>query len=344
MFTWIRHWFAKTESIALAQEDAKATRLSAASLPDDTKKSHEILRDPIEVDLPFYRWIMGNENPASVEASIDVLTHEKIILDALLALTLTKSAGANLLPRVPAIIPQLLKSIRDENTSSSELSQQLAQDVILIAEVIREANSPYYHPSSPITNLDNAVLILGHNGLRLLIARVAFRPVMNSHSGHFTNLAAPSIWAQSEKCADTCLWLAAKAKLDPFEAYLAGLIQNMGLIVAFRLIDQLYAGKVLPNSETYLREFVLHARTLSAKIAQQWDFPENVIAALEDTHIEESESKSPSLSQLLAMSDRISKLRMLVDNHLLSESEDVVLASLSEEAGRCFTKMKTSDN
>lgn len=292
----------------------------------------------IDIDAVFYRWLIGSNCAPSKGAEV----LEKTILEALSALSKSKLAGANLVPRVPAIIPQLLKSLRDERISASDLAHQIAHDVVLIAEVIREANSPYYHPAKPITNLENAVLVLGQNGLRLLIARAAFRPVINLRSGRFTNLAAPHIWAQSEMCADACSGLAAAMKVEPFEAFLAGLIQNVGLIVAFRLIDRLYDGHALPGSDPFCRALSAHARTLSALIGQQWDFPDAVVMAIEDLSWGLPAADRAPLHRILSISDRVSKIRMLVDNNLLGQEQEPVLSALSDTALQCFNQLKAA--
>ena len=112
-----------------------------------------------------------------------------------------RKPAADLVPRVPAVIPQLLRSLRDDSMSGADLSRQLAQDVVLVAEVIREANSPYYRPAAPIKTIEGAVMLLGQNGMRMLLARVAFRPIISSQSGPFALQAAPLVWRQSEACA-----------------------------------------------------------------------------------------------------------------------------------------------
>ncbi len=290
----------------------------------------------IDIDAIFYRWLIGSSGTPSKGAG----AQEQTILQALDTLSKSKLAGANLVPRVPAIIPQLLKSLRDENVSAADLSRQIAHDVVLIAEVIREANSPYYHPAKPIANLENAVMVLGQNGLRLLIARAAFRPIINLQSGRFTSRAAPHIWAQSEKCADTCSRLAVAMKVEPFEAFLAGLIQNVGLIVAFRLIDRLCDGHALPGSELFCRSLSAHARMLSALIGQQWDFPHDVVIAIEDMSWGLPAVDKAPLHQVLSSSDRVSKIRMLVDNKLLGQDEESVLNGLSAAALQCFNQLK----
>ena len=93
-------------------------------------------------------------------------------------------------------------------------------------------------------NIEGAIMLLGQNGMRMLLARVAFRPDdqqpgraisrarWRRRSGASPRLRAGRQHAGAPACG-----------ANPFEAYLAGLLQNVGLIVAFRLIDQIYTGR-----------------------------------------------------------------------------------------------------
>lgn len=339
MHKWIKRLFGMPEPASGLPPVPVAGALSAADLHPACAATAQLAHARIDIDAIYYRWLIGaNSSPAKGAGVL-----EKTILEALEALSKSKLAGANLVPRVPAILPQLLKSLRDENISAAGLSHQIAHDVVLIADVIREANSSYYRPARPITNLESAVLVLGQNGLRLLIAKAAFRPVINLQSGRFTKLAAPHIWAQSEMCADACSRLAIAIKIEPFEAFLAGLIQNVGLIVAFRLIDRLYDGNALPGSDAFCRTLSAHARTLSALIGQQWDFPEDVIIAIEDMSWGLPAADKMPLHRILSISDRVSKIRLLVDHQLLGQDGESVLSGLSDTALQCFNQLKPAD-
>jgi HD-like signal output (HDOD) protein len=263
-------------------------------------------------------------------------TMEKVIVDELVRLAQNPSAGANLVPRVPAVIPQLLKSLRDESLSGADLAKQLAQDVVLVAEVVREANSPYYAPTQPVKTIEGAVMLLGHNGMRMLLARVSFRPIINSQTGQHAKIVAPALWSQAEKCSLAASIIAPGMQASQFEAYLAGLMKNVGLIVAFRLMDQIYPDPAIPQSDGFIRALFITSRSISARIARLWDFPAGVVTAIEM----EGMPDAPPLAQALGLADRISKIRMLVDAGLYKPDEDPnVLAGLDPLALKAFEKL-----
>lgn len=291
-----------------------------------------------EIDAVYYRWL------AAVGSQHAPAKAEKLILDELTRLAQAPVEGAALVPRVPAIIPQLMRTLRDENMNAIDLSRQLAADVVLVAEVYRESNRlcyrPRYHSGQPINSIEGAIMLLGQNGMRMLLARVAFRPIMSMHSGGLAKRTAPLIWRQSEKCAMAASLLAPAMRTNAFEAYLAGLMENVGLVVAFRLIDQMYAEDALPQSDEFITELFAQARTLSARIAALWEFPDTVTSAIEYA----GQPDSSPLAQTLALSDRVSKLRMLVDATECNSDDPFVADGLGKAALACFDKLQDEDH
>ena len=252
----------------------------------------------IDLDLAFFHWLVGphvSGRPAP----------DGPLLDELARLARDPQAAAALVPRVPAVIPQLLRSLREEDSSAGALARLVAQDPVLVAQVIREVNSSYYQPASPIRSLEGALLLLGQNGLRMLLARVAFRPIISQQAGPLARLVAPPLWSQSEKCAQAASLLAPHHGADPFEAYLAGLMHNVGLVAAFRVLEQLLPSGGLPDDDAFGLRLMNTARLLSARIADEWELPPAIGHAI--AHIGEA----GALPALLLDADRLAKLRML---------------------------------
>ncbi len=327
MKKWIARWFGSAADAAPAAHAAAAPASAPAPLPYRAA----------DVDVLFCQWLLGEPDAGPIVGA------EKLILDELARIGASNSGGANLVPRVPAVIPQLLRSLRDEHISGAELARQITQDIVLVAEVIREVNTPYYHPAVPIKTIESAVMLLGQNGLRMLLARVAFRPVINMQSGHFARLAAPHVWSQSELCAQAANLLAGSMRANPFEAYLAGLIQNVGLIVAFRAIDQIWQGAALPQSDAFCAGLTATARVLSARIATVWEFPATVVTAIECMGDSARAAPLP-LARALLLADRVSKLRLLVDADQLLVDEPFVADALDPSARAVFDKLRRDDS
>ncbi len=311
-------------------EKNRVAPVTAAAAPEATRQPATIA----EIDAMYYRWLAA-AGPAQAPEQT-----EQQILDELARLAREPIAGAALVPRIPAIIPQLMRTLQDENMSAAELSRQLAQDVLLVAEVYREANRPCYqsryNASPSINNMEGAIMLLGQNGMRMLLARVAFRPIVSMQSGGLTVRTAPLIWRQSEKCALAASLVAPTMHANAFDAYLAGLMANVGLVVAFRLIDQMHAPDVFPQSDAFIAQVFAQARILSVRIAELWEFPASVTRAIGQAG---ADADADPQAQALALGERLSKLRMLVDAGRFPADDPFVTTGLDKSALLAFDKL-----
>jgi len=321
-------WFGKSKS---GDDTPKAPAAAAVDLAPAAPAPEPATT--LEIDVAWYRWLTAAPPPRA-PAPI-----ERCILEELAGLAQAPVAGAALVPRVPEIIPQLMRTLQAEELNAFDLSRQLSQDTLLVAEVYREANRPAYlpryHSGPPVNSIQAAIMLLGQNGMRMLLARVAFRPIVSMQSGVLARRVSPVIWRQSEKAALAASLLAPGLRANTFDAYLAGLMENVGLVVAFRLLDQICGDQALPWSEEFVEGLFRHARTLSARITTLWEFPEAVAEAIEI-------SGSPE-ARALALGDRLAKLRMLVDGAQFAPDDPFVTDGLNEQALIVFAKLQDEE-
>ncbi|MGI4717498.1 MAG: HDOD domain-containing protein [Janthinobacterium lividum] len=281
-----------------------------------------------EVDAAYYRWLTASSGS---NAGGEI---EERILAEVRALASDPENASGLVPRVPELVAQLLGALSDENISTAALSAEVGRDLVLVAEVIREANSAYYRPAKPIETLEGAVTMLGLNGLRMLLARIAIRPLVKVKVQGVARQVAPAVWRHSERCAFAASVMAPGLSAGVFESYLAGLMQNVGLQVAFQVADRVCAGKV-PGAGSFGLALFAASRELSAVIARHWEFPAEVVEAI-------AEAGAPDAShagQALAQGDRIAKLRLLLDAGVIEPEDSFVTAGLNSFQRRCLGKL-----
>jgi HD-like signal output (HDOD) protein len=301
----------------------------AAALAQATAADEGAADVATEIEATYYRWLTAAHGYTAP------LETEQRILDEVRHLAAQPAEAAGLVPRVPEAIPRLLASLNDEDASVGELARQVAQDVVLVAEVIREANSAYYRPIAPVKNVEAAIMMLGQNGLRMLLARIAFRPLINMQAGGFAREAAPRVWNQSVSCALAASLMAPGLSTGVFEAYLGGLMQNVGLVVAFRLADRVCGDGKVPGSSAFGAELLAGSRQLSSAIAGHWNFPPEVAEAISHA----GDPGPDHLAEALALGDRIAKLRMLIDADVLPEDDSLVTDGLDNFQRRCLGKL-----
>lgn len=273
---------------------------------------------------------------------LDLNDTETRVLEALEAILSSQQSGAALVRRMPGLVPQLLQSLRSDSFSGSALSRTISSDVVLVAAVIRLANNCQQGSGNTITSVEHAVILIGQEGLRQLITTVAFRPIIDMHSGFYTRRLAPRLWEHAERCAISARQLAAPMGIEPFDAFLAGLLQNVGLIVSLRIMDQVAKGERRLGSEMFLAHLARDTRLLAVSIAREWHFPETVAQALAEQEGLHKRTRMSPLGRLLKLTDYLGKVRLLVENELLDESDPELFFGLPSNAAQCYSALAAS--
>lgn len=188
---------------------------------------------------------------------------------------------AELLPRLPAVLPQLLRLMRRENLSSRELVDLLSRDPSLVGELMRMANSAMYRPEREITDLASAVMVIGHEGLNQVVMRVTLRPIFNQdRQGRFSRQAGTLPWDLGERCAFAAMRLSPPGD-ERFAAYLAGLGAQVGMMALLRVLDGLPVGqRPSLDREGLHRQLLPLCADWSARIVTHWGFPARVAEAI----------------------------------------------------------------
>jgi HD-like signal output (HDOD) protein len=280
-----------------------------------------------EVNAAFLDWLFEDGDQSRLFASP---AEQKLLTEVEQAI-LSKQVAADMVRRMPGVIPQLLQSLRTDDFSGAELARKISHDVVLVAEVIRIANSSLYKTTEEITSIERAVLVLGHSGLRQLITSVAFKPIIDLKTGYFTKAIAPKIWHHSEICARASRMLAESETVMAFEAFLAGLIQNVGFIVSLRFVDQLGGDRGV-GSAGFCNALAALGRRLSVDIAREWRFPEAVANAIHEQDIFAKDTKQSPIGTVLALADYISKIQVLSGCGRMNAADPKLLEGLPEKA------------
>lgn len=212
------------------------------------------------------------------------------------------------LPRLPELLPQVLAAMRRETTDTPALAALVAQDPVLAGEVIRVANSAYYARGKPVSSLEGAIRMLGHDGLRRAALAVLMRPIVRTVGGEDT-IGEEQLWLQAQRCMSASSRLPAP-HIDPAELQLAAVISTTGLGAVLRRAPReavLAAG----TSPALAAHCVSLGWRLSARAAEHWQFPEAVQDAMRACA--ESDPGASELGRALLTADRLAMAAALVD-------------------------------
>ena len=101
-------------------------------------------------------------------------------------------------------------------------------------------------------------------------------------------------------------------------------------------------GKPKQRGDAFIAQVFAQARILSVRIAELWEFPESVTNAIEHAGVDAHADADPQ-AQALALGDRLSKLRMLVDTGRFPADDPFVMAGLGKSQMLVFDKLADED-
>ncbi|MGH8211578.1 MAG: HDOD domain-containing protein [Steroidobacteraceae bacterium] len=249
-------------------------------------------------------------------------------------------------PRRPSLLPQLLRAVNDEDVSRRELVTIISRDPSLVGNLLKMANSPFYRVSAQaVENIDRAVVILGNDGIRSLIAAALAQPIFQIRAGDFPKF--PEIaWEHTFRTASaTVTHTVIVEKSDPFAAQLLGLVVGMAGIVVFRVaLDQYDTRPVLrPHAGVIATLLDMQSAAVAKRIAASWGLSERIMAALDDQTTAVAQDRHTALGRSLTFGRLASALAVLCANKNL----DDVTAQISMpvagmpaiELGRLWTRL-----
>ena len=196
---------------------------------------------------------------------------ERRALEALDQTLALPALPEDLLPRAAALIPPLLALLRQTDLPVQALAERLSRDVVLTAEVLRVASSPYYRAQGEVASLAQAISLIGTLGLQAVFARVVLKPMYKVQPGPLSERAATRLWAHAEALADHGSTLAGKAGQPMFDGYLAGLLHGSGWTIALRVLDRAGITPPEPPSAAFVEACAERAHRLFGQAALRWN-------------------------------------------------------------------------
>jgi hypothetical protein len=292
-----------------------------------------------DLDAALFDWLL--DIPPGPERDVDAA--ESLWLAELDPLIAADKGRGELLPRAAGVIPPLLNSLRDESQSSAELAQRVERDPNLVAEVMRLANSIAFRGKEPVTELAEAVRRVGTSGVKQAIAKVVLKPMFDSQSGGLSSRAAARLWAHSQAQADLCRAVAMARGMDPFEAYLGGLLCNVGWTAGLRALERVFEQHP-PAAEPafgsgFKQGFRSRRDRLFVQLVTAWRVNLVLHEAARDVQYTGSfAAATDPFAQLLLMGHRLASLRMLVSAGRMAE-DDALLAGLPDGVRSVYTSL-----
>jgi HD-like signal output (HDOD) protein len=244
----------------------------------------------------------------------------------------TSAQQRDYFPRRPMLLPKLLQTLNDTESTRQELVQLILQDPSLAGAVLQRANSAFYRIGRErVDSLDRAVGLLGVDGLRGLLATAIMQPVFRLPPGYFDQFG-PLSWEQAQHAASAAEKYASfERSVDPFVAQLLAVLEPLARIVIFRLTLDKYreSPNILPRPEVFIRAIQTHSEAVAVRIGAMWELSDDALEVLQQQAKHLAPNEMSQLGQSVYYSRLTAELLSLVLRNLCAE--DIALDVLTHQ-------------
>lgn len=138
------------------------------------------------------------------------------------------------LPTLPTVLEKIVSLTNDPNVSISKVEQAISTDPVISTKLLRIVNSAYFSFFREITSLKQAVVVLGLEATKNLVYGTSIISAFGKET-RIKKFPLTGFWKYSVACGNISRTLASLLDYSFYEeAFLAGLVHNIGKIVLAR--------------------------------------------------------------------------------------------------------------
>ncbi|WP_076590228.1 HDOD domain-containing protein [Vibrio ostreicida] len=211
------------------------------------------------------------------------------------------SSRINELPRIKSLLQELLEMVNRDQIDFGELAKKMAMDQVLLARVLRMANSAQFGGVKGVATINEAIVRVGIGAIRNLISS----SILAATFPKLDTLDVNDYWVRTFEVATIASVVAKDVKVDPNEAFIAGVLHNIGELMihslepekALEISQHVASGR---NAVEAQRQVLgTDAQQLGAALAESWKFPDQLVDAIANVNHPAKALESKALACVL---------------------------------------------
>lgn len=215
----------------------------------------------------------------------------------------------NELPRIQKILQELLDMVNQQDVNFNQLAEKISMDQVLSARLLRLANSAHFGASKQIGSINEALIRVGTGPVRTLV-------IASVLSGVFSKVPTLNLneyWCDTFEISVIASKLAEQTNLDGNDLFTIGVLHNIGELMihtlapeeAVKIVEKVNQGANIFDAQEETLD--ISAPALGAKLANNWNFPAEIVDAIAHFHVPREAEVSPKLAVILHFSHSIHK-------------------------------------
>jgi putative nucleotidyltransferase with HDIG domain len=213
-----------------------------------------------------------------------------------------------LVPPFPAVAQRILALVNDPDANIDELGKLVKVDPSFAAELLRFANSALLGARRKVRSLPLAIVVVGLDRVKALATLVSINRMVRSS---VRQDGLRKVWTHSLVTALIAEEIARVSGIAKESAYTAGLLHNLGTLGLMSAYPDEYSRMLEVSNDfgfdllgTEQDLFEIDHALAGSYLAQDWDFPDELAAAIA-THHDEPTRPVFDLDSLVQVSWRI---------------------------------------
>lgn len=225
------------------------------------------------------------------------------------------------LPTLPTILFEVNRLLEDINTSAKVLSDTIEKDQSMVVKILKLVNSAFYGFRSKVSDISNAVVLLGFNTVRNAVISVS---IIKAFSGKnaLKGFDITEFWKHSIAVAVTSKRLAERYRVEaPDNCFVAGLLHDIGKLILSQYFQDLFTKVWITAQKENLTFYEAEKKELSVKhpligsfLAKRWQFPDDLVDTIKCHHAVRKNVSNYELLLIVYVAD-------IIVNHCTMEPE-----------------------
>jgi putative nucleotidyltransferase with HDIG domain len=175
------------------------------------------------------------------------------------------------LPPMPDILVRLNNCMGEDGPSVEEIIAIIMNDQILTTKILKVVNSSFYALPAPVTSPRHAVVYIGFKAMLSIVTAHSLKQISGSNLQQVEGILRHSL-----ECAFLAKILARRLRLDEEEAFICGLLHDVGKTVLANITPELAKAEAPLTPADLARLIQDYHTNAGALIALKWNLPEVV--------------------------------------------------------------------
>lgn len=210
----------------------------------------------------------------------------------------------------PPAVTEILQAVSSGDATLTRIAALIGSDPAMTAKILHVANSPFYGLRRDVTDIPQALRILGLDEIGHLVLTYQMKSRLLSLDAQ-QRISLERLWKHSVSVAITSRLLAERFRL-PTEGkeYTAGLLHDMGKLVIiqhfpeqYHSVEALVAGGGITDLEAERQLLAVDHTEIGKQLGEKWRLPKEYLDAMQHHHHPSSSSAFPLLCAVVRGAD-----------------------------------------